>query len=310
MAAALNERKVEPTLEALLDLLPMGACVVDRDLIIVEWNEILVDWMGLPRQAAIGTHLGILAPDLVTPGYYSRMMDVFDLNVSAVFSSAIHKRYFTRAMRARYSSRSNSSSIVYPPCVHAHNRTAVAFRPIERPTGWRVLTATADASWRVTTWRCAGRSVGAAPPRRGLGDSHISKYIDKSIGCSHRPEAYQDRACGPSDRKDAGRNPRLSNVSKSRFRSRHYLCAYPRRRGEAGYPVAIAFVARIGNFKTLQSAERFASLGLVRPISQKYTQGPVTPTSSATCATERPRSIRALRRWRLRLGLRGTGRFP
>jgi hypothetical protein len=58
-------------------------------------------------------------------------------------------------------------------------------------------------------------------------------------------------------------------------------------------PVAISRVARTGSFRTLHNADKFASRGRVRPISQKYTHGPVTPTASATSATERPRRILA-----------------
>ncbi len=60
-----------------------------------------------------------------------------------------------------------------------------------------------------------------------------------------------------------------------------------------GHPAAISLVARTGSFRTLHNAERLASRGRVRPISQKYTHGPVTPTASATSATERPRRILA-----------------
>ena len=84
---------VEPTLDDLLDLLPMGACVLGRDLLIARWNQTLADWTGLPRHAAIGTNLLTLAPDLRLARYYSRLMDVFDLGTPAVFSSAIHKRF-------------------------------------------------------------------------------------------------------------------------------------------------------------------------------------------------------------------------
>jgi hypothetical protein len=59
---------------------------------------------------------------------------------------------------------------------------------------------------------------------------------------------------------------------------------------------AISRVALIGSFSVLHNAVRFTSRGLVRPISQKYTQGPLTPTCSATSTTDRPRLIRALRR--------------
>jgi diguanylate cyclase (GGDEF)-like protein len=77
----------------------MGACVVERDLSIVHWNQTLVDWTGLSRPAAIGSNLGVLAPDLLMPKYHVRMMEVFDSGTPAVFSSAIHKRFLPAPSR-------------------------------------------------------------------------------------------------------------------------------------------------------------------------------------------------------------------
>jgi hypothetical protein len=78
------------------------------------------------------------------------------------------------------------------------------------------------------------------------------------------------------------------------------------REPRAAYPVAISLVALIGSFNVLHSAVRFASRGLVRPASQKYTQGPVTPTCSVTSATDRPRFMRASRRCLPKFGLRAN----
>ena len=75
------------------------------------------------------------------------------------------------------------------------------------------------------------------------------------------------------------------------------------REPRAAYPVAISLVALIGSLNVLHSAVRFASRGLVRPASKKYTHGPVTPTCSATSATDRPRFMRASRRCRAKFGL-------
>jgi len=71
----------------------------------------------------------------------------------------------------------------------------------------------------------------------------------------------------------------------------------------------MALVARTGSFNTLQRALRLVSRGRVFPVSQKYMHGPVTPTRSASCATDRPRLIRASRICRAKLGLRGNGDF-
>src|SRR5438046_455017 len=99
METAENVAVVEPTLQALLDLLPMGSCVVDRDLVIGQWNQTIADWTGLACLAAIGTNLGSLAPDLLTRRFHTRIMDVFDLGTPAVFSSAIHKRFLPAPSR-------------------------------------------------------------------------------------------------------------------------------------------------------------------------------------------------------------------
>ena len=64
MPTTMKVSEVEPSSEALLDILPMGACVVTGDLTIAHWNQTLADWTGLPREAAIGSNLGEYAPDL------------------------------------------------------------------------------------------------------------------------------------------------------------------------------------------------------------------------------------------------------
>ena len=79
--------------------------------------------------------------------------------------------------------------------------------------------------------------------------------------------------------------------------------------GRFGKPYAaeISRVALMGNFSTLHSADRFASRGRARSVSQKYMLAVLTPTSSATSATDRPRLIRASRRYRAKFGLRANG---
>jgi hypothetical protein len=63
--------------------------------------------------------------------------------------------------------------------------------------------------------------------------------------------------------------------------------------GRLDYPAAIALVALTGSFSTRHNANMFLPRGLVRPVSQKYTQGPVIPTYRATSAIDWPRSMRA-----------------
>jgi hypothetical protein len=74
------------------------------------------------------------------------------------------------------------------------------------------------------------------PPAFALGDSHISKHHDKSMGCSHRLGAYQACTRSPANPKDADADLRLSNMSQSIFRLRHYLCACPSAFAGVGMP--------------------------------------------------------------------------
>ena len=85
MEVDLNMAAVELTLGALLDLLPMGACVIGRDLVVAQWNRTIADWMGLPDYKVIGSNLAVLAPELLTPRFHARIMDVFDLGAPRSF---------------------------------------------------------------------------------------------------------------------------------------------------------------------------------------------------------------------------------
>ena len=73
------------------------------------------------------------------------------------------------------------------------------------------------------------------------------------------------------------------------------------------YPAAaISRVALIGSFSTLHNALRFAARGRSDPSPRNRCSTVLTPTCSATSATDRRRLIRASRRWQLKLGLRGN----
>jgi hypothetical protein len=134
------------------------------------------------------------------------------------------------------------------------------------------------------------------------GDSYISKYINKSMGCSHRPEPCQVCACGPSDRKGAGRNLRVSNVSKSRFRPRHSLCAYPRVRhgariGKYGGPTADSAIVRGavvtiatgvptagGDGQTARDRGNVSETGMRSTVHAKVRRNPLRSIHAPHCA--------------------------
>jgi diguanylate cyclase (GGDEF)-like protein len=76
---------------AVLDLFPLGACVLDRDLRVRAWNRMLVDWTGIAREQAIGMDLAARFPNLQADRFRVRLRQVFEEGVPVVYSSAIHR---------------------------------------------------------------------------------------------------------------------------------------------------------------------------------------------------------------------------
>lgn len=53
-----------PGLAESLDLMPLGACVIDVDMTVRVWNRTLVEWTGIPREEALGMDLAERFPGL------------------------------------------------------------------------------------------------------------------------------------------------------------------------------------------------------------------------------------------------------
>lgn len=82
-----------PDYDYLLDLLPVGAMIIDANLKIVNWNRTLTDWTDIRRQDAVGHSLGKLFPNVAEQRYCQRLQDLFDHGLPVSFSAALHK-YF------------------------------------------------------------------------------------------------------------------------------------------------------------------------------------------------------------------------
>lgn len=87
--------------QSILDLLPMGACVIDRDLRVHAWNATLHDWTGLSREAMIGKPLTEPFPRLANWCFHDRLLQVFDLGTPAIFSAAFHKYFIAVEVHSR-----------------------------------------------------------------------------------------------------------------------------------------------------------------------------------------------------------------
>ena len=83
----------KPSTGNLLELLPIGALVIDDALRIVEWNRKLVEWTSLSRVEAIGKKLTALFPNLTDQRYSERLTQVFSSGFPATYSAALHKHF-------------------------------------------------------------------------------------------------------------------------------------------------------------------------------------------------------------------------
>jgi PAS domain-containing protein len=77
----------------LLDLLPVGVCIIDRELNVSAWNATLAVWTGISREAALGMNLPKRFPHLAGWCFRDRLAQVFTAGTPTIFSAAFHK-YF------------------------------------------------------------------------------------------------------------------------------------------------------------------------------------------------------------------------
>ncbi len=81
------------------DFLPVGICVIDRQLMVHHWNRQLADWTGVSAHEIFGRTLADCFPELDRPTFKSRIEDGFQSGCPVTFSSAIH-RFVLRARSA------------------------------------------------------------------------------------------------------------------------------------------------------------------------------------------------------------------
>ncbi len=76
---------------ALLDAIPEGLFVLDKELVVLFWNGILEDWTKIFREEIVGKHIKNFFPHLVKPLYTNSLKQVFNGGAPIFFSSHLHK---------------------------------------------------------------------------------------------------------------------------------------------------------------------------------------------------------------------------
>jgi len=74
-----------------LDSVPVGACLLRDDFVVLFWNTCLEDWTKIPRAQMLGTKITTHFPHLNQLKYANRFQQIFAGGPPTIFSSQIHK---------------------------------------------------------------------------------------------------------------------------------------------------------------------------------------------------------------------------
>ncbi len=76
----------------ILDSIPMGAFILQKDFIVLFWNKQMEGWTHFPRKEILGTNITSYYPHLTEAKYLSRIQTVFEDMSPIIFSSQLHKQ--------------------------------------------------------------------------------------------------------------------------------------------------------------------------------------------------------------------------
>jgi two-component sensor histidine kinase len=78
----------------LLDRIPLGIFVIDRNFCITYWNPCMHDWTGLASHDIIGQPLQAFCPDFMEARYATRLLSVFDQGTPVILTYRLHGNLF------------------------------------------------------------------------------------------------------------------------------------------------------------------------------------------------------------------------
>lgn len=81
-----------------LDNVPVGVCVIDKDYRVLFWNRCLEDWTVVNREFILGTSLIDNFPCLDEAKYRMRIDSIFRHGPPVIFSARLHRNMFPSYM--------------------------------------------------------------------------------------------------------------------------------------------------------------------------------------------------------------------
>ena len=126
----MNQQNNLSVLTEFSDALPVGICVLDREMTIVLWNRTLAEWSGHSGEEMVGKSFLDLYPNLDTPAYRTRINLVLDGGPPAVFSSQLHTS-FIPCRKADGMLRVQQTSVIrYPGSEPDHSHAIIIIEDV------------------------------------------------------------------------------------------------------------------------------------------------------------------------------------
>ena len=77
-----------------LDHIPVGICIIDRNYKVLFWNLCMEDWCAISKDEILGSDFGSHFPHFKKEQYYNRILGLLDGGAPTIFSSQLHKNIF------------------------------------------------------------------------------------------------------------------------------------------------------------------------------------------------------------------------
>jgi PAS domain S-box-containing protein len=74
----------------ILNHVPLGVCIIDRNYTVIFWNTVMEEWCGVTNADITGRSISSVFRHFSEPRYTSRLETIFDGGAPAIFSSQLH----------------------------------------------------------------------------------------------------------------------------------------------------------------------------------------------------------------------------
>jgi diguanylate cyclase (GGDEF)-like protein len=162
---------------AVLDSLPLGVMVLDRDMRVVYWNACLEDWTDITPGEIVGSDIRERFPHFKEPRYSTRLTELFSGGAPTVFSSQLHPHIVPSRLRSGRLRVQHTVAVAVP----ADDSTYTALLAIQD------VTNLADAMDALRVARDDAKRQAASDPLTGVANRrHFVELSERTVAQSLR----------------------------------------------------------------------------------------------------------------------------